>query len=120
ITEAYDRRESGQLFLDDEQVLGRFLYRVNFRMSDELPPPAHVSAAHCLAFDGDLVILTRHVERQWTIPGGRLEPGETPLQCMVREAKEEAGIEVTDARVVAHNRIEMLDPPPPDWPYRQP
>ena len=120
ITEAYDRRQSGRLFLDEERVINDFRYRVNFRVSEELPPAGHISAAHCLAYDGDLVVLTRHVTREWTIPGGRLEPGETSLACMHREAREEAGIEVTDGRVVAHNRIEMLEQPPADWPYRQP
>lgn len=31
-------------------------------------------------------------------PGGKFEPGETPLQCVLREVKEELDIEVTDAR----------------------
>ncbi|MHB1110201.1 MAG: NUDIX hydrolase [Devosia sp.] len=30
----------------------------------------------------------------WTLPGGRLEPGETPKQCAAREIKEELGLRV--------------------------
>jgi 8-oxo-dGTP diphosphatase len=30
----------------------------------------------------------------WDIPGGMVEPGETPEQCVVREMREEIGVEV--------------------------
>jgi ADP-ribose pyrophosphatase YjhB (NUDIX family) len=38
-----------------------------------------------------LLVLERD---DWSYPGGRLEPGETPGQAAVREAHEEAGVEV--------------------------
>lgn len=117
VTQDYDRRQSGRLFFDEEQTWSGMRYRMNLRLCDELPPAAHVSASHCIAFDGDRVVLAKHVDREWTIPGGRLEPGETPLECLIREAGEEAGLVIADPRVVAHNRIELLDEAPEDWPY---
>ena len=36
----------------------------------------------------------------WEIPGGKLEPGETPEQCIVREIKEELTTEVKAEKIL--------------------
>ena len=36
----------------------------------------------------------------WTLPGGRIEPGETIEQCAAREIKEELGLSIGDIRPV--------------------
>jgi ADP-ribose pyrophosphatase YjhB (NUDIX family) len=36
----------------------------------------------------------------WTLPGGRLEPGETAEVCAIREVKEELGLDVYGLRPV--------------------
>ncbi len=36
----------------------------------------------------------------WEIPGGKLEIGETPQQCIVREIQEELAVQVTADRVI--------------------
>jgi len=36
----------------------------------------------------------------WNLPGGGLEKGETPWECIVREAKEETGLSVEVSRLM--------------------
>lgn len=35
---------------------------------------------------------------KWDVPGGRMEPGESPIDALRREVKEEVGIEVAGTR----------------------
>lgn len=50
------------------------------------------------AEDGPEVVLIRQGRGlrtgQWTIPGGKQEPGETVRACAAREAREETGLEI--------------------------
>lgn len=81
------------------------------RLTDELPPVGQVATAHCLAFEGDRIVLARHVTRQWTIPGGHVDPGETVEQALRREAMEEAGIEVGALTLLAVERCDRIAGP---------
>lgn len=50
-----------------------------------------------------LLLLKRqgaHGEGSWCPPGGHLESGESFADCAIREAKEEAGIEIDDIKVI--------------------
>lgn len=44
---------------------------------------------------GGKVLFVRHPSRGWEIPGGHVESGETPEIALMRELKEETGLEGT-------------------------
>lgn len=59
------------------------------------------SVAVALRDDDGRVLLARHVEGDvWVLPGGAIEPAETPADAAVREMFEETGIVVRLTRLV--------------------
>jgi 8-oxo-dGTP pyrophosphatase MutT (NUDIX family) len=46
------------------------------------------------------VVLLENERDEWELPGGRLEPGEAPETCLVREFAEELGAVVEVARII--------------------
>lgn len=51
--------------------------------------------------DEGRVLLVRHVEGRWQLPGGAVDPGETPEDALRRECLEEANAVVEPTRLLA-------------------
>jgi mutator protein MutT len=49
---------------------------------------------------GDAVVLLWNRRDEWELPGGKLEPGESPERCVAREIEEELGLDVEPASLV--------------------
>lgn len=75
-------------------------------------PGAHarlVVGAAIFDDDGRLLAAQRsspsHYAGQWEFPGGKVEPGEAPDAALVRECREELGIDVSVGEVVGEVEI---------------
>ena len=54
-----------------------------------------------LAVDGDRVLLHRaEIDDFWALPGGRVEAGESSPEALVREMREEMGVDVVVGRLL--------------------
>ncbi len=58
------------------------------------PPPVKVSVKG-VVLQGDRAVLLFNERDEWELPGGRLEPGEEPEACVVREIAEELGLDAS-------------------------
>jgi 8-oxo-dGTP diphosphatase len=70
----------------------------------EVPDPKPmvlVAAVAMVDIDGRVLICQRPQGKQlaglWEFPGGKVEPGETPEQALIRELKEELNVTITEA-----------------------
>ena len=64
--------------------------------------PLFTIAAFALIFDaeGRVLLCHRRDMDAWNLPGGGLEVGELPNECVIREVREETCLEVTIERLV--------------------
>ena len=58
-----------------------------------------------------LMVKNRTRGSKWELPGGRAEPGETPLECAQREFHEETGRRLRDARPLLRRESPLGDGP---------
>ncbi len=80
------------------------------------PPAMILGTKLVLTCDGAILTLLRDDKPgipfpgHWDLPGGGIDPGETPLECGLRELTEETGLVLAAARLSEGRLI--------DWPNR--
>jgi ADP-ribose pyrophosphatase YjhB (NUDIX family) len=67
------------------------------KMTNSNPAPRPIiRAASVLIENGRILLIKQEVTatRHWALPGGKLDWGETLEQCLIREMKEETGLDI--------------------------
>ncbi|MGA9347433.1 MAG: NUDIX hydrolase, partial [Anaerolineae bacterium] len=79
--------------------------RVSRNRRDDLLPDWEGVAVLCRSADGQSLLMVLQgrsdEESSWAVPGGSIEPGETPEQAAIREVKEETGLDIRIVRPYA-------------------
>lgn len=78
----------------------------------DVPDDAPMPAALAAVWHGrHLLLVFDRFRHQWELPGGRIDPGETPRQAAVRELHEESGLHVPAVTLAGYARFRLTAPP---------
>ena len=71
--------------------------RIDYYEDPDAPQATRIvpaTSAIVLNVVGEILLQQRRDNDLWALPGGTMEPGESVAQCVVREVKEETGLDV--------------------------
>ncbi len=89
-------------------------------LTDKMPPRRYVTSARAVVFDGENVLVVQDPNNTHIMPGGRLEPNETPEDALQREVLEETGWSLARFRPIGILHFTQIDPVPESWSYPYP
>lgn len=112
----YDRERYGRLLELAAEGYGEAFdlppAEVRERFADEVGYATPKLGAAAAVFDGEgrILLMERADNGDWCLPGGYVDPGETPAETAVREAREETGLDVEPVELAA-----FYHHPPDAW-----
>lgn len=79
------------------------------RVSKPANPPKHLVAYFAVIDEGHILLVDHKKARRWLPTGGHVEPGEDPRATVVRELKEELGLEIARDDVGPPRMVTVTD-----------
>ncbi|MGO1198263.1 MAG: (deoxy)nucleoside triphosphate pyrophosphohydrolase [Dermabacteraceae bacterium] len=82
---------------------------------EELPvEPAPLRVVGAVIVRGEQILIARRAPgrsaaRLWEFPGGKIEPDESPQQALVREVREELGVDITVGWLIGRGEADIGD-----------
>lgn len=94
-------------------------------LSDEMPPTHECSSVYAFVFKEGSLLQTDLREgerpaRQLDIPGGHIDPDETPEEAVIRETFEETGVRIQEPQLVAYAKVTIISEKPANYRYAYP
>lgn len=80
-------------------------------LNDRLPRKRAIAQGVLRNAAGDLLLCELTYKKEWDLPGGVVDPGESPATCVEREVREELGLTLTAGALLAVNWL----PPYRGW-----
>lgn len=80
-------------------------------LNSRLPKKRLIAQGVLRTDDGRVALCQLVYKKDWDLPGGVVDPNESPAHCVVREVKEELGLDVTVQGLIAVNWL----PPYRGW-----
>lgn len=100
---------------------GRVPLREHTYLNPRMPPDEFITSVRAIFFRGDeVMVIQDHQDDPYVVPGGRRDPGETVLETLHREIKEETGWSITDMTLLGFVHFHHLGPKPANHPYAYP
>ena len=88
--------------------------------SDALPPATWVTSVRGIVIHRDKIVVLENEDTRHYLPGGRLDSGESYEDCLIREVKEECGLDVTSYNLLGFLHFQHRQPKPVNYPYPYP
>lgn len=72
-------------------------------LNSTLPTKRAIAQGVLRRASGEVLLCELTYKAEWDLPGGVVDPSESPAECVVREVREELGLEVSPQRLLAVN-----------------
>ncbi len=84
-------------------------------LSARLPHTELIHTSFVLAFADDRLLQTHLMKRGWDLPGGHVEPGESPEEAARREVYEETSARLGPLHLLGYQHLRLLCPRPASY-----